>query len=220
MMTDSTCLRKVSCGKGLIFFLAADVCSVTACYSSLSGRGDGGDDTAAEDIGGDDDVHVEVEIDLSDDIAQDGTCIQLSGDFGDCEMPLGYGFDGWVCRPFSGCSCYPYCGHFYEDVFECVSVCVDEGHCGVLHGKALAPIFFGAGDWCDEVNACLDEGTVSSVLTLFPDADCDSGTSFCSTTVSCRLSDGDEITDAMVHEFCEVTLIDGVDEVECVVWGP
>jgi hypothetical protein len=108
----------------------------------------------------------------------------------------------------------------FEDLFECVSVCAGEGRCGNLHGKALAPDPFGAGDWCDEINACLSEEAASWVLALFPDTACGGVEGFCPTAASCRMFSSGQVTEDMVRELCEATLIDGVDEAECIVWGP
>jgi len=219
MMSDPDCLPKIPYRSGYASFLVA-ACFLTACYSSLSGRHDGGEDVTVEDVGGEGDGYGDVEVDAE--IAPDGACVNVSGDFGDCEMMLGYGFDGRVCRPFSGCGCAPYCGYFFNDLVECVSVCVQEGHCNVelFYGRALASDPFGIGDHCDEINACPSASAVPSLLELFPESLCGEGEQFCSPSISCRLFGFGVVTESVWQELCGATLIDGVGEVECIVWGP
>jgi predicted small secreted protein len=193
-----------------IAWLAAASCCLAACYSSSSGHGDVGEDDAVPDV----------EIDTQHD--PNAACTIVSGDFGDCEMALGYGFDGSRCRMFSGCDCAPHCGDFFEDITDCVSACADAGHCNeeLLVGRALAGNPVVVGDYCDEIGACLDEVSISLLQAVFPDPNCNDENTFCDSSSSCMLDYHVHITEAVYREICEATLIEGVREVQCVVWGP
>ncbi len=61
-------------------------------------------------------------------------CSDVSGvDFGDCDMALGWAFNGTSCSAYSGCSWLvngiDYSGAFYSDIQSCLLTCADGDPC-------------------------------------------------------------------------------------------
>jgi len=146
------------------------------------------------------------------------------GGYGDCDMWLGYAFDNGRCRGFGGCSCDPDCGHFFETMQACAEGCAAEGRCDdtLMQGAGIAPAHFAVGDFCDEIIACFRPEAVmpDTIPALVPGATCVAPSTFCSVIGSCTLSDGGAVTEAQWQDFCELTMVDGVESVVCVVYGP
>jgi hypothetical protein len=181
------------------------------------GDGDGDTDTDADADGdGDGDGDTDTDADADD------RCVDVSGDYGGCDMFLGYGFDGDRCVSFSGCSCDPHCGDFFDDLGECTGTCADEGRCNdeLMRGEGIASDDFGVGDHCDEVHLCVDETARSLVDEIFPSAHCDETIAFCTSTSSCQVYPSGAISAARWRELCEASLVPGVSGILCVVWGP
>lgn len=150
------------------------------------------------------------------------TCVDVSGDYGDCEAALGYGFDGTSCRAFNGCDCAPNCEHFAPDPVGCASVCAAAGHCdeSKIQGAALAKdtkVEVGTG--CDEVDACAMPGEQLDWLeSLAPGVQCEAGFP-CEGSQSCHLQFAGTIDQRAWVQMCAVSLLPGA-AVRCVIWGP
>lgn len=54
----------------------------------------------------------------------DGDCDALDpAGYGDCEMLLGWVWDGFDCVMSSGCDCAPDCDSFFDDMESCEDAC-------------------------------------------------------------------------------------------------
>ena len=146
-----------------------------------------------------------------------GVCKELSYDYGKCLAELGYAFvDGW-CNMISGCSCEPDCEFFFADPIACATTCAAAGKCdeAIIKGAGLAPPAVGPGSFCDEVDACVD---LPGLKELFPNLSCEPGLP-CGAT-NCHLLFQGELTPALWQQICAASLLPGVDELYCVVFGP
>ena len=77
--------------------------------------------------------------------------------YGDCEMPLGWGYTGDECVMYSGCSCEPDCEQFFSTYRECNITCnipckvldpTDYGLCATVLGWGFT------GTECELISGC------------------------------------------------------------------
>jgi len=148
------------------------------------------------------------------------TCATVSGDYGDCEAELGWGFDGIVCRLHSGCDCGADCDHLFLSAAECATACRAAQRCNetALSPEGIASSF-AEGGYCDEVSACVPlelADAVAEVAELVRPceemAECVGG-------VICTLSYGGDVDADLWDDVCVASLLPDVG-VMCFLWGP
>ena len=74
-------------------------------------------------------------------------CFDLSGiDFGDCDMVLGIGWDGYQCEYFSGCDWIvddiDYSDYFFDSWQGCEEICSSNNGCNLTTDDILGPYYF------------------------------------------------------------------------------
>jgi hypothetical protein len=147
-------------------------------------------------------------------------CATVSGDYGDCEAELGWGFDGTVCQLYGGCDCGADCAHMFETAAECATACRAAQHCNedALSPEGIASSF-AEGGYCDEVSACVPlelADAVAEVAELVRPceemAECVGG-------VICTLSYGGDVDAVLWDDVCAASLLPEVG-VMCLIWGP
>ena len=149
-------------------------------------------------------------------------CVDVSGDYGACDLFLGYGFDGTSCRGFSGCNCAPNCEHFAASPVACASSCAAAGECNeaAIHAAALAMEPVQVGSFCDEVDACAEKNSEAAgwLAGLYPGVPCEGG-NFCKMGQPCVLQLQGMIDAGQWEQLCAASLLPGA-ELYCVVYGP
>lgn len=147
------------------------------------------------------------------------SCAPVSGEYGDCEAIVGYGFDGTACKPYSGCDCGSDCAHLFPSAAACASSCAAQGECntGALLAGGIAGSFTEEA-YCDEVFACAADEQQADLEMLLPltgscEASDTCSTARCSTSLAGQM-DADKWTSA-----CSASLLSGV-ELTCWIWGP
>lgn len=152
--------------------------------------------------------------------APGGVCVQVSGDYGDCEVALGWGFDGERCQSYSGCSCEPDCDRLFDTALDCALACQGEGHCreAALHSGGIAgPVEIGA--LCDDLEVCTGQASEDDLSELFDVAgECGSGSGSCQAGNTCLLARRGTLTEAEWNAICTASLLP-VDSIICSVWG-
>lgn len=150
-----------------------------------------------------------------------GICGGTVGDYGDCQLPLGWIYDGGHCVPVSGCGCEPDCDAFSDDASGCVAGCAGTCDTTVFLGAGIASDDWGVGDGCDELHACLEPGSaqliesvLSEPLTCTDQSWCEAGEQ------SCRIPITTIITPELYDELCGAALLEGLVSWRCVVYGP
>lgn len=149
-----------------------------------------------------------------------GACKAIAGDYGPCDALIGYAFVDGACQLVSGCNCEPDCEFFFADPVACASTCAAAGECqpGNIHGGGIAPDEVGPGSFCDEVDACVDLPELAEQLKeLFPELVCEQGQ--CDGQ-NCHLLWQGELTAEQWTQICAASLLPGVDELVCMVFGP
>lgn len=149
-----------------------------------------------------------------------GTCDVADGDYGDCDLALGWAFDGEDCLAMSGCDCAPDCAAFSSDLASCVAAC--DGYCDedAFVGEGIAANGWGEGDFCDEIFLCLKSDTATAVGAYLPGLDCSGGTICGNGQIRCTYAMGVTVSAAQLDQLCAATLIEDVDEIFCGVVGP
>lgn len=150
-------------------------------------------------------------------------CKDLSlTDHGNCDMFLGYGFDGTACRAFSGCDCGDDCDNFFADAVDCATSCAATGGCNeaAIQAAFLAMDPVGIGTHCDEVDACAVQDTDAAnwIAELFPGSSCD-GSAPCKQGQACVLQFSGTIDAEQWQKLCAASLLPNA-ELYCVVFGP
>jgi hypothetical protein len=149
-------------------------------------------------------------------------CKDVAGDYGDCAAVLGWGFDGSACALFSGCGCEPNCDGFFPDPVACASACAAAGECqaGDVEAAGIAEDPVAVGSFCDEVDACPGDDVEAQtwLQELFPGLVCEPG--FPCDGDACHLQFQGEISEAQWVQICAASLLPGLDELACVVFGP
>jgi hypothetical protein len=151
-----------------------------------------------------------------------GVCKPALGDYGDCDLALGWAFDGTSCASFSGCDCAPDCDLFFPGPVACASACAAVGECreDIVEGVALAQEPIGPGSLCDQVDACVDSPELKGWLTeLFPGLSCDGSPLDCDAE-TCQLQFQSVLTKEEWTQICAATLLPGIEQIGCVVFGP
>lgn len=151
------------------------------------------------------------------------SCQDLSlTDHGNCDMFLGYGFDGTACRAFSGCDCGADCDLFFADAVDCATSCAATGGCNeaAIQAAFLAMDPIGIGTHCDEVDACAVQDTDAAnwIAALFPGSSCD-GSAPCQQGQACTLQFAGTIDAEQWQKLCAASLLPNA-ELYCVVFGP
>ncbi len=149
-----------------------------------------------------------------------GACKAIDGDYGPCDALIGYAFVDGGCQLVSGCNCEPDCEFFFDDPVACASTCAAAGECqsGNIHGGGIAPDEVGPGSFCDGVDTCVDLPELAQQLKeLFPELVCEQGQ--CDGQ-NCHLLWQGELTAEQWTQICAASLLPGVDEVVCMVFGP
>jgi hypothetical protein len=146
----------------------------------------------------------------------------VSGDYGDCATPIGWGYNGSECVSFSGCSCAPNCGQFFKDAFSCASTCGAAGKCDTtaMHALYLAEDPFKEGNHCDGVYLCAPDSDKPALASLFPDMKCDGQPGSCPTGGTCDVYYNGAVTAEKWDALCVASLLPEVDDITCVVYGP
>lgn len=149
-----------------------------------------------------------------------GACKAIAGDYGPCDALIGYAFVDGGCQLVSGCNCEPDCEFFFDDPVACASTCAAAGECQLdnIHGGGIAPDEVGPGSFCDGVDTCVDLPELAQQLKeLFPELVCEQGQ--CDGQ-NCHLLWQGELTAEQWTQICAASLLPGVDEVVCMVFGP
>ena len=146
-------------------------------------------------------------------------CAPITGDYGDCEVFLGWGFDGSVCRRFSGCTCEPYCASLFPTAADCAVTCAAAGRCntGALTGAGIAATF-AEGDYCDDVLVCASGDLEPDLATLLPLSGACQLNSLC-WPLGCPTSLEGNIEGDAWRGVCAATLVPDV-QVDCFILGP
>jgi hypothetical protein len=147
------------------------------------------------------------------------SCAVVSGVYGDCAAIVGWGFDGAVCRQYSGCGCGPDCGHLFSSAAECAASCARDGHCtaAALTGGGIAKRF-AKGDFCDDVIACASSATEAAVSQLVSLSGACAKAPQCS-LLTCSTSLTGTIDGQVWQNVCAASLLPDVT-ITCWVWGP
>lgn len=146
-------------------------------------------------------------------------CEPALRDYGDCDVALGWAFDGEDCVPITGCDCAPDCAAFTADFESCVAGCA--GHCdaAAFVGEGIASGRWGEGSFCDEIYTCVKADVVPTLETLVPAVSCEA--SGCpSGQQRCTFSEGGAVTAEHMTQYCSATLIEDLDDLRCLVVGP
>lgn len=146
-----------------------------------------------------------------------GACKAVKGEYGPCDAILGYTFDGSKCVATSGCNCEPDCDAFHPTPVACATACAAAGECReeVVKGGGIGPDEVGPGSLCDEVNACVN---LPELKELFPGLTCEPAIP-CGAD-ACHLLFQNVLTPEQWTQICAASLLPGVDELYCVVFGP
>jgi hypothetical protein len=147
-----------------------------------------------------------------------GACKEAVGDHGPCDAILGYGLVGDQCIAISGCNCEPDCAFIFPDPLTCATTCAAAGECNeaIITGAGIGPKEVGPGSLCDEVNACVE---LPELKELFPGLTCEPGGMPCGGE-TCHLLFQNVLTPEQWTQICAASLLQGVDELYCVVFGP
>ena len=149
-----------------------------------------------------------------------GECTVADGDYGDCDLALGWAFDGEDCVPYAGCDCTPDCGLFTSDLKGCIDGC---GYCDAdaFKGEGIADDGWGEGAGCDRLYTCVKSDVVPVLQEVVPSVDCASTLGACSgNRQACDFGGSVSVTAALFADLCNATLIEDVDEIVCLVLGP
>jgi len=154
--------------------------------------------------------------------AGSASCIDVSGsDYGACEMVLGWGYDGNDCVHYSGCSCDPNCQGFHKDLGSCIKACATNCDASAFLGLALKKDGWGVGDHCDDVFACTNAAAANNLESLYPQFECGASAECPGNGMQfCRLAYAGTVDAAAYADYCEMTLVDGVDAIYCSLYGP
>lgn len=147
-----------------------------------------------------------------------GACQAVGDDHGPCDALIGWAFVGDGCQLLSGCSCEPDCALFFDDAVSCATTCAAAGECRLdkIHGGGIAPDEVGPGSFCDEVDTCVHPNELAE---LFPGLSCEPQGQPCGGEV-CHLLFAGELTPELWEQVCAASLLPGVDELTCMVFGP
>jgi hypothetical protein len=147
------------------------------------------------------------------------TCAVVSGEYGDCAAIVGWGFDGTVCRQYSGCGCGPDCDHVFSSAAQCAASCAKDGHCkeDALTGGGIAAGFVKA-SFCDEVFACGASAIEADLNQIVPLSSACEQTPRCA-LATCPTSLTGTIEGQAWQNVCAASLLPGVT-ITCLVWGP
>lgn len=150
-----------------------------------------------------------------------GTCEDVSGDYGDCSTPLGWGFDGTECALFNGCGCAPHCDGFFDDPGGCASTCAAD-HCDTAAMKAayLAESPFVVGNHCDGVYVCTADAASSGIEAMFPGIVCEQSGLCPPGEEQCAAYYSGMVTEAQWQTLCAASLLPQIDDIYCIVYGP
>ena len=151
--------------------------------------------------------------------ASGSTCEPALGDYGDCDLALGWAFDGADCVSMTGCDCAPDCGAFATDFAGCVSACTGYCDASAFVGDGIASGGWAEGSFCDEIYTCVKADVVPMLQALVPASTCEANG--CGAGQDrCTLASGGEVTAEDMSQFCAATLIEDLDELRCLVIGP
>ena len=146
------------------------------------------------------------------------------GDYGECDVFLGWAFSGLECRAVYGCECAPDCDKFFPVPAACALTCAAAGECNGerIEGKYLGKNPVEVGDLCDGVHACLAGPDVSPEVleAIWGAQTCEGGQNICDTESSCQGPFRGQLDAEMFEQLCAISLLTGVEKVLCVVWGP
>jgi hypothetical protein len=155
------------------------------------------------------------ELDAGDAGAMDTSsspCTIVGGQYGACDKVLGWGFDGKVCRPWSGCDCTPDCARIFPTAHECAQACREQGGCNTdaLVSQGIAR--FAIGGSCDSLEACVPAGLEGELGLVFAGNCRSHGT--CGDLETCLIEVPSPIDQASWDDYCRASLISGV-RLEC-----
>jgi hypothetical protein len=145
--------------------------------------------------------------------ASTSPCSAVTGNYGTCDVVLGWGFDGKVCRQWRGCDCASDCARLFSTAHACAQACQMEGGC---NGEALVSggiARFGVGGSCDSLLACVPAGSEGELGLALAGACRTDGT--CAGAQTCPLELPGVIDQALWDRYCTASLISGV-RIECV----
>jgi hypothetical protein len=147
-------------------------------------------------------------------------CAAALADYGDCDLALGWAFDGENCVPMSGCGCEPDCAAFTTDFAGCLGAC--DGFCdtSAFVGAGIADDGWGEGDFCDGISACVKSDVVPLVEQVVTATDCSPDASCGANASRCVLGFAGEVQPDLFEELCAATLIEDLDAIECLILGP
>ncbi len=142
-------------------------------------------------------------------------CSGVGGNYGACSAVLGWGFDGKVCRQWSGCDCAPDCARLYPTALACAQACRMQGGCNseALVSQGIGRLVLGGSCYC--LLACVPAGLEGELGLDLPDS-CPGGGP-CGDGRSCLLkvpADDSIIDEALWDRYCTASLISGV-RLEC-----
>lgn len=151
-----------------------------------------------------------------------GACKPALGDYGDCDLALGWAFDGTSCASLSGCDCAPDCDLFFAGPVACASACAAAGECreDIVEAVALAQEPIGPGSLCDQVDACVVSPELKGwLMELFPGLNCEGSPLDCDAE-TCQLQFQSVLTPEEWTQICAATLLPTIEKLGCVVFGP
>ena len=135
-------------------------------------------------------------------------CPSVTGSYGDCQASLGWGFDGKVCRSYTGCGCGPDCDRLFPTAKECAQACAKQGYCNTraLVGSGIAR--FSVGGTCDSLVACVPTG-LEGELGLERTGGC-LANPVCDGALLCVLKNPVTIDADFMNRACVDSILDGV----------
>lgn len=149
-------------------------------------------------------------------------CVDLGDvDFGDCEAIVGFVFDGEGCVLRSGCGCEPHCDDVFASADACALACAGAGVCDADKMKAsgIAADPFVVGSFCDGVYIC--GGDEPTLAALFPGQPYEPQGGYpCEGASMLTASYAGEVDAAAWEQLCAASLLPGVTEIHCTIWGP
>jgi hypothetical protein len=139
-------------------------------------------------------------------------CSIVSGKYGACDQVLGWGFDGKVCRQWTGCDCAPDCAQMAASAQGCAQTCRKQGRCNTEALVSRGVATFAIGGSCDNLVACVPAG-LETELGLQLAGSCQSGGT-CGDVQTCPVEVAGAIDQAQWNDYCTASLVSGV-RLEC-----
>ncbi|MEZ4446867.1 MAG: hypothetical protein R3B72_47750 [Polyangiaceae bacterium] len=150
-----------------------------------------------------------------------GTVCQAAlGDYGDCDLALGWAFDGQDCVAISGCDCGMDCSAFEQDLQSCIGACPDYCDSTAFLGEGIGGDGWGEGAFCDELYTCVKSDVVPNLeLVLGTSLSCETGVICPVGEERCLLQSSVTVSPSLYSGLCATTLVEDLGAWYCLVLG-